>query len=199
MMATRSQSASASERMWVEKKTVLPSCLSCSIRSRTSRRPSGSSPDIGSSKKTSLGSCRIACAIPARCSMPLENLRNCTPLTSVRPTRCEHFLHPALAVLAGNSRKLPVVVEQFVRGQVIVEVGLFGKKSDLRFDLRIGPIMPQMRALPAVGNTSPISIFSVVVFPAPLGPRKPKISPSSTVRCRGCNARLGRLRQKPTM
>src|ERR1035441_2461831 len=79
MMATRSQSVSASERMWVEKNTVLPSRLSCSIRSRTSRRPMGSSPDMGSSKNTSLGSCRIAWPIPTRCSMPLKNLRNCTP------------------------------------------------------------------------------------------------------------------------
>src|SRR5215471_505847 len=56
-----------------------------------------------------------------------------------------------------------------------------------------------MRAEPAVGKTRPISIFRVVVLPAPLGPRKPKISPSSTLRCNGCNARLGRFRQNPTM
>ena len=37
----------------------------------------------------------------------------------------------------------------------------------------------------------PMSIFSVVVFPAPLGPRKPKISPSSTLRCNGFNAHFG--------
>src|SRR5437667_2034652 len=56
-----------------------------------------------------------------------------------------------------------------------------------------------MRAVPAVGNTKPMSSFSVVVFPAPLGPRKPKISPSSTVRCNGFKACFGFLRQKPTV
>src|SRR5215472_6593077 len=54
-----------------------------------------------------------------------------------------------------------------------------------------------MRAVPEVGNTRPISILSVVVFPAPLGPRKPKICPSSIVRYNGRKARLDRLRQKP--
>src|SRR5438132_3290335 len=56
-----------------------------------------------------------------------------------------------------------------------------------------------MRAVPAVGNTKPMSSFNVVVFPAPLGPRKPKISPSSTVRCNGFKACFGFLRQKPTV
>src|SRR6476661_6846450 len=55
-----------------------------------------------------------------------------------------------------------------------------------------------MRAVPPVGKTSPMRSFSVVVLPAPLGPRNPKISPSSTARLSGCKARLGRLRQKPT-
>src|SRR3989442_1676102 len=72
---------------FMEKKTVLPSCFSCSIRSRTSRRPMGSSPDIGSSKNTSFGLCRTAWAIPTRCSMPFENFLNCMPPTSGSPTR----------------------------------------------------------------------------------------------------------------
>src|ERR1041385_7749695 len=55
-----------------------------------------------------------------------------------------------------------------------------------------------MRALPLEGNTRPISIFRVVVLPAPFGPRKPKISPSSTLRFKGRNASFGFLRQKPT-
>ena len=39
---------------------------------------------------------------------------------------------------------------------------------------------PRTRAVPDVGKISPISSFIVVVFPAPFGPRNPKISPSST-------------------
>src|SRR6185436_4509709 len=57
---------------------------------------------------------------------------------------------------------------------------------------------PRISASPLVGNTSCISSFSVVVFPAPLGPRKPKTSPGATSRLRSSSARYGFGRQKPT-
>ncbi len=38
--------------------------------------------------------------------------------------------------------------------------------------------MPSMRIEPASGLSSPSMALSVVVLPAPLGPRRPKISPS---------------------
>ena len=47
--------------------------------------------------------------------------------------------------------------------------------------LWLGMGASKMNALPAVGKISPISILMVVVLPAPFGPTKPKISPSSTV------------------
>src|SRR5207342_2963108 len=40
---------------------------------------------------------------------------------------------------------------------------------------------PSTRQRPPVGCNSPESIFSVVVLPAPLGPRKPTTSPGSIV------------------
>ena len=48
---------------------------------------------------------------------------------------------------------------------------------------------PRISASPLVGNTSCISSFSVVVFPAPLGPRKPKTSPAATSIDRRSSAR----------
>ena len=39
---------------------------------------------------------------------------------------------------------------------------------------------PQMVAVPLVGSSMPVSIFSVVDLPAPLGPRKPEIWPAGT-------------------
>ena len=48
-----------------------------------------------------------------------------------------------LRSLRGNARELSVVVEQFVGGQIVVEVRLLGKKSDLRLDFRIGPFTAQ--------------------------------------------------------
>src|SRR5271169_6637657 len=39
---------------------------------------------------------------------------------------------------------------------------------------------PSTRAEPSLSGRSPVSILMTVVFPLPLGPRKPKISPFST-------------------
>ena len=41
---------------------------------------------------------------------------------------------------------------------------------------------PKTRAWPAVGRARPSSILTVVVLPAPLGPRKPNTSPGATAR-----------------
>src|SRR6185503_13101902 len=47
---------------------------------------------------------------------------------------------------------------------------------------------PSTRAEPEVGSTRPSSILSEVVLPAPLGPRKPKISPRFTTKERSSTA-----------
>ena len=43
--------------------------------SRMSRRPTGSTPSVGSSRKTTSGSCSRAWAMPSRCFMPWEKVR----------------------------------------------------------------------------------------------------------------------------
>ncbi|RDL09347.1 hypothetical protein DER30_2756 [Streptomyces sp. HB202] len=47
---------------------------------------------------------------------------------------------------------------------------------------------PSTSAVPDVGSMRPISIRIVVVFPEPLGPRKPKTLPAGTVRSRPSTA-----------
>src|SRR5258708_26569304 len=47
-----------------------------------------------------------------------------------------------------------------------------------------------MEIWPASGRVSPSIISSVVVFPAPLGPRSPKTSPAATVRSTPATARM---------
>ena len=42
--------------------------------------------------------------------------------------------------------------------------------------------IPLISAVPEVEEIYPVSIFIVVDFPAPLGPKNPRISPSSTVK-----------------
>ena len=79
-----------------------------------------------------------------------------------------------------NSRA--VVVEQFLGGQVVVEVRILREVADAAADgRRRRPAGRESRPSPLVGNTSCISSFSVVVLPAPLGPRKPKTSPRRDV------------------
>src|SRR5689334_5969394 len=53
---------------------------------------------------------------------------------------------------------------------------------------------PATVAVPAVGRSSVVSIRSVVVLPAPFGPRKPTISPSATLRSTPRTASTVRLR-----
>src|SRR5215467_4638965 len=53
---------------------------------------------------------------------------------------------------------------------------------------------PATVAVPAVGRNSVVSMRRVVVLPAPFGPRKPTISPSSTSRSTPRTASTGPLR-----
>ena len=104
-IATRLQSVSASGRMCELKKTVRPSSRSRRIRARTSRRPSGSSPDIGSSRKTTSGSLISACASPTRWIMPFENLRSCIRRSAPSPTSSSRRGHARRARRRRGSRR----------------------------------------------------------------------------------------------
>src|SRR5258706_15859182 len=56
-----------------------------------------------------------------------------------------------------------------------------------------------MRTRPRSGRASPTSIRIVVVFPAPLGPRKPKTSPAQTSKeTSDTTSRLPKLRVSPS-
>ena len=57
------------------------------MTSRTRRRPSGSRPEVGSSRKTSSGSPRSAWASPSRCFIPLLYSRTRRAAASTRSTR----------------------------------------------------------------------------------------------------------------
>src|SRR6185295_12728084 len=57
---------------------------------------------------------------------------------------------------------------------------------------------PSSSARPEVGKTSCMSSFSVVVLPAPFGPRNPNTSPGSISSVRLSSALYARFRQNPT-
>ena len=71
MIAMRSLTISSSLSRCEFTNTVRPCARSCISTSRISRRPTGSTPSVGSSSTTSSGSFTSAAAIPVRWRMPL--------------------------------------------------------------------------------------------------------------------------------
>ena len=86
MIATRSQTRSTSLSRWVLSSTATPRRRSSPSRSRTIRRPTGSSALVGSSSSSSRGPPTSACAIPRRCCMPFDIASTRRPPSSPSPT-----------------------------------------------------------------------------------------------------------------
>ncbi len=150
------------------------------MRSRTSLRPMGSSPLIGSSSTTKAGSPTSAWAMPSRCCMPFEYLRICRSAASASPTSSSSSSQRAprsAARHAGERARRSASASR--AGEELVEGGVLGQVADARASAsrRDGRVEDE-GACPRVGKMSPISILMVVVLPAPFGPTKPKISPS---------------------
>ena len=76
-------------------------------------------------------------------------------------------------------------IHVFVSGQLVIERGVLEDDAEPLADLVL--MREQVEAVdrppfPLVGLSSVVRILIVVVLPAPLGPRKAKISPSSTAK-----------------
>ena len=197
-MPTRLQSSSASDRMCELKSTVRPSSRKPRISSRTSRRPIGSRPDIGSSRMTSSGSLTSACASPTRWTMPFEYCAQRPAPIGAEADPIEHARARARRGLAAGSR----------RGRQSTPAALRrsgGRRtSGSRAGTRAGCARRRRpadgRALPR-GPTSAgagsSSSLSVVLLPAPLGPSRPKTPPGGNLERQPSSARCGRGRQNP--
>ena len=72
MMPMRSQSSSATSRLWVDMKTVAPSAARSRKMRFSSRAPRGSMPTVGSSTMRMRGAWISAAAMTRRCFMPCE-------------------------------------------------------------------------------------------------------------------------------
>ena len=72
MMLTRSQSASASARMWLESRTVRPWARTSRMYSWNTASMSGSSPEVGSSRISSSASEASAATSATFCRFPFE-------------------------------------------------------------------------------------------------------------------------------
>ena len=182
-MATRSQMSSTSERMCVENSTVLPSRLSSTMRSRISLRPIGIEPRHRLVEHHELG-------IVHQRLRDAEALQHALRIFAQRAGRRRARARRARAARARRLRRsaraeaeqAPHEVEQLRARQVVVEVRVLRQEAEpLLRGARRAPAGRRCAPAPRVGKMRPISIFSVVVLPAPLGPRKPKISLGSTV------------------
>ena len=131
MIATRSQSRSASRMMCVENMMHLPWSRSSAIASNSARATSTSRPVVASSKISTGGSCTIARAIDTFCFMPVDifgpehvaNLLHLEPL--------EQLLHPLAELLFVHAVEPAEVFDHFAGGHAVVNRRVGGDVADL--------------------------------------------------------------------
>ena len=171
MIATRSQRVSASSMWCVVSTTVRPSALICRSRSQRFRRACGSSAPVGSSRNSSSGPCTSAQAIDSRCAWPPESFSVRMPACSSRPTT------PSIssARLAGTpySEAKVCSCSRAVSRSKNDEACSWTPIRGSSFWLRGQAGTPSTVTSPLSGCRRPSAISSVVVFPAPFGPRMP--------------------------
>ena len=137
--APRGRTASRRRRGCASRRTrSCPCALRSRMMSRTRRRPIGSRPDIGSSRKTSSGSFMSAWASPTRCSMPLEKRRSGTSRGRGRARRARGARRRAARRRRLAHAEEPAdVVEVLARRQVVVEVRVLRQVADALAPARI--------------------------------------------------------------
>ncbi len=173
---------SASFMKWVDRKMVTP--RSRDRRIKSSQKPSratGSTPEVGSSRISTSGSCSTATASDRRCRMPSGRLWARVLATPPSPKYSIVSLTRLCCASGGRSKSRACSI-RFCRvvSSVYSEKACDMKPTRLR-DSTSPPLTgcPKSRAVPSVGGSNPVSIFIVVVLPQPFEPRKPKISPRS--------------------
>ena len=197
-MATRLHSVSASERMWLLKKMVRPSSRSARISARTSRRPSGSSPDIGSSRNTTSGSLTSACARPSRCTMPFEYRRTARRRSAPMPTRSSSDAARVRASRGGHAAQLSEVGQQFLTGQVVVERGVLGQEAHAAAHRDVVEWPPENRGAPRGREHQAHQQLQGGGLAGAVGSQAAEHLATTTSNVRASSARYGFGRQKPT-
>src|SRR2546421_9395456 len=159
---------------------VRPCTLIARSRSHRLRRACGSSAAVGSSRNTSSGSWTSAQAIDSRCICPPESFSVRVSALSVSPT-----VSSISSALAGpvpyrdaNVRICSRVVSRSKNDDACNWTPIRGRSAGLRGQGGVSNI----RTSPESASRRPSMISSVVVLPAPLGPRMPKNSPDSTAK-----------------
>ena len=147
---------------------------------------------MGSSRISSSGRCWSAMTRPIFCLLPLESSLNLR-LGSMSRRSIERRLVGGVDAAA----EVREVLDRLAAGQAVVERELARDVADPAVDRRPGRRSSRCRTRtrdPEVGRMRSSSVRIVVVLPAPLGPRKPKISFSATSRSTSMMPRCGAVR-----
>jgi len=179
---TWSQTNSTSESRWEFKKMVLPRPRSSTSRSRTCLRPTGSSPSVGSSSRSRSGSWRSAVARDVRRRMPPESVetrlsRRAAMSTSFRTSSVRRSIaSSSMPTSRPKSARFSPTVRSWYTARSCGMYPIRGRTA------RGGMSKPRTFAVPEFGAVSPSQMRSSVVFPAPFGPRRPKVTPEGISR-----------------
>src|SRR6185437_13068931 len=184
---------------WVFKNTVAPRSRRSRMICRTSWRPTGSRALVGSSRTTRDGSPRRADPRPSRCCIPLENVPTLSSARVHSPTAWRASSTAVAAWDRGRTRSRQCRVRTSRAVSQLWNRNSSGRYPIFRRVARSPVGAPRTRASPPVGRARPRRSFTVVVFPAPFGPRNPKTSPRRTVMDRPRRATVRRYRLDSSM
>ena len=186
MTMTRSARSAAKAISCVTTSIVMPSWASCHMTSSTSPTSSGSSAEVGSSKRRTFGRMASARAMATRCCWPPDSRAGYSPAFSGRPTRSRS----AVASTTASGRPIPsALIGPSVTFSSAV---LWGKRwkcwNTMPTWLRIRAIgtagsptaIPSTTTRPALTGSRPLMQRSSVLLPDPLGPMITSRSPRAT-------------------
>ena len=161
---------------------VTPVSRSPRTSAHMSRRSSTSTPAVGSSRNRICGSCARALAIITRRFMPPDSVMILSSRFSQSESSRSTFSMKAGLGARPNRPRLKLTVDHtFSNVSVASSCGTRPiSERAARYSRWIS--CPPASTSPLVGVTIPQTILISVVLPAPLGPRRPKISPFSISR-----------------
>ena len=147
----RSHTSCTSSRRWLHMMTVLPWARSSRMRFFIQRVPSGSRPEVGSSRMTRSGSLMRAWARPMRWRMPLEYSRRMRLRSALRPTFSMRSCAFASADAGRHVEEPAVEVERLLGVEEAVEVRFLGQVADALVLAHVGGGLAEDEGL-AVGR-----------------------------------------------
>ena len=134
MTTMSSASRSASSRYWVVSSRVVPALTSSRITSQRSARPRGSSPVVGSSRKSTGGCATRAPARSRRRRMPPEYVFTGRSAASREREQLEQLARPLPGAGPAEAVEASDHLEVLVAGEVLVDRGVLAGQADLGAD-----------------------------------------------------------------